>query len=132
MTKSVLLVMPDMHRRWRISEYLREAGYVVVSTSSYAGAVEELQANKPQFVVSDLFVPGVEGVEFAHRIRAHVDGGVRLRFVALLGDVFESDGTSANALGYDAFVHDTEAQKLPSVLQELSELPDPDEDMQPA
>jgi two-component system response regulator MtrA len=70
MTQRVLVVDDDAALAEMIGIVLGREGYEVVSWGAGSGAVEAFRANKPDLVLLDLMLPGVDGIEVGRRIRA--------------------------------------------------------------
>ncbi len=99
----VRVLVADDHPMWReaVARDLEEAGYQVVATASNgAEAVRRAAATSPQVVLTDLQMPGVDGVEATRQIVA-ADPRVRVLVLSASGeqaDVLEA--VKAGATGY--------------------------------
>ena len=80
----VLLVEDDDDAREVTRAILEQAGAVVVSVDGAAPAIEALEKDPPQVVVSDIAMPGEDGHAFLRKVRALPRGrGGRIPAVAL-------------------------------------------------
>ena len=80
----VLVVEDDDDAREVARAILEQAGAVVVCAEGARQAVEALEKDPPQVVVSDIAMPGEDGHEFLRRLRALPrDRGGRIPAVAL-------------------------------------------------
>jgi len=71
MPKEHILVVDDERDIRELLEYnLRKEGYVVVCVSSGEEALAQVQARRPDLVVLDLMLPGVDGLEVCRRLQA--------------------------------------------------------------
>jgi DNA-binding response OmpR family regulator len=69
----ILIVDDDRDARELIGSVLAEAGYAVeVAEDGYA-AIEKLSVVRPDLVLTDLRMPGLNGVDLAQRIRTEGD-----------------------------------------------------------
>ncbi len=67
----VLVVEDEKDIAELISRTLEREGYGVIAASTGEDALEFLQTKKPQVVVLDLMLPGIQGLEVCKRIRAN-------------------------------------------------------------
>jgi DNA-binding NtrC family response regulator len=65
----VLLVDDDAHARTALAELLRDAGYVVESAADGFKALPKLQDFAPDLLLTDLRMPGMDGLELMRRAR---------------------------------------------------------------
>lgn len=90
MKKIVLVIEDNTDNLDLISIALRKSGYEVVSAQSGEEGVELAIKIKPYFIVVDINLPGIDGIEVTRRIRASkVDGKIPIIAItshAMLGD----------------------------------------------
>jgi two-component system OmpR family response regulator len=91
----VLLVDDDEAFRAVTAIALESEGCEVQEAASGWAAWEALQSRQPDVIVSDLDMPGLNGVELCHRVRAH-PSFAQIHFVLLSG-LIEPDGTGTPA-----------------------------------
>ncbi len=91
----VLLVEDDALVRESIREHLERRNYVCVEAASGAEALQLLQSQNPDVIVTDIAMPGMNGIEFLLKSRAL---GCRLPAILLTA----VNDTSVLALGRDA------------------------------
>jgi DNA-binding response OmpR family regulator len=70
--RRVLVVEDDPTVREVACTYLRDAGFVVVSATDGFAALEAVAHTKPDLIVLDRMLPGIDGIEVCRRIRATV------------------------------------------------------------
>ena len=64
------LVIEDNHDNLRLITYaLKRGGYEVISAETGEAGVELASRQKPSFVVVDINLPGIDGIEVTRRIR---------------------------------------------------------------
>lgn len=68
--KRVLVIDDDTELREALAEALREAGFEVLEASDGTQGLEMQRARPADVVVSDLFMPGQEGMDTVFRLRA--------------------------------------------------------------
>ncbi len=66
---SVWVIDDDRSIRWVLERALQRAGMDVTSFSSAAGILERLQHQQPKAVISDIRMPGMDGLELLGRIK---------------------------------------------------------------
>jgi len=67
---SILVVEDDPIIRQTVEYALRRAGFTVTSAADGLRALEQAQASRPDLVLLDLMLPGMDGYEVAERLRA--------------------------------------------------------------
>src|SRR5262245_54636395 len=95
----LILVVDDEPRIARIAgDYLRHAGYGVVTAENGAGAIARAGADQPALVVLDLKLPDMDGIQVARELRR----ASNVPIVMLTARAEESD----RLLGLDAGADD--------------------------
>ena len=82
------------------AKVLRGAGMQVFEAESATAALAMAQTNRPDFVVTDIGMPDVDGIELCRRLRAEPDFK-DLRIVVVSGNA-SKQGAEAIAAGCDA------------------------------
>jgi two-component system, OmpR family, response regulator ResD len=99
---SVLVVDDEPTIGEIVCRYLQRAGYETRVALDGFEAVESAAAHKPDLVVLDLMLPGLDGLEAMRRIRAL--GGRRAAIILLTARGEESDRVIGLRLGADDYV----------------------------
>ncbi|MEO9256113.1 MAG: response regulator [Tepidiformaceae bacterium] len=82
---SLILVVDDAaFMRMRMSKILSEAGYTVEQAENGLEAVEKYKQNRPDAVLMDITMPGMDGLSALKAIRAY-DPSARVAMVTALG-----------------------------------------------
>ena len=103
-TMPVVLVVDDTDDNVELfSTVLREAGFVVVTARDGAEAVETAALERPDVVLLDLSMPGMDGFEAAVRLRA-LENGSRMSIIAVTALTDAGSRARAHAAGCDAFL----------------------------
>jgi CheY-like chemotaxis protein len=98
--ESILVVDDNDDARKALCRLLTLLGYVAVSAPDGVTALAIAKEMKPQVVLVDIGLPGMDGYELARQLRrAH---STDLRLVAVTGYGQESDRARAFAAGFDA------------------------------
>jgi len=65
----ILIVEDDVQIRLLLSTILEEAGYIVRPAADAFTALEEMKAESPDVLLSDLYMPGMSGFELLTIVR---------------------------------------------------------------
>ncbi|MCB9618216.1 MAG: response regulator [Sandaracinus sp.] len=97
----VLVVDDEEDARWIVAQLLEREGAFVRTVASASEARRELAAWRPDVLVSDLGMPGEDGLTFLSAWRED-ERGPRLPALAVTAYAAESDAARARAAGFDA------------------------------
>jgi two-component system sensor histidine kinase/response regulator len=85
---TVLVVDDNLQNREVAEGHLVSAGYAVLQAEGGAEALASLVSRRPDLVLLDVLMPGMDGYETCRRIRALPEvGGVPVLFLTALGDL---------------------------------------------
>jgi len=89
-----------------IRELLRRRGHKVTEVTNGNAAVQAMMESRFDLLLTDIHMPGMDGIEAARAIRASEtrSGSVRTPIVALTADVLESGRHSCLEAGMDGFL----------------------------
>lgn len=100
---TILLVEDTIANRALVVKLLKAAGHDVIEAADAAAGIREAQTTRPDLVLMDLSLPGMDGWEALRRLRA--DGGTRdLRIVALTAHAMAGTRDEALAAGFDGYL----------------------------
>lgn len=68
--KTVLVIEDNMDNLLLITYSLKNAGYEVISAASGEAGIETARRERPYFILMDINLPGIDGIETTRRIRA--------------------------------------------------------------
>ena len=100
---SVLLIDDDATSREALTDLLEEEGYEVLSAAGGEEGLETARRHRPDLLLLDMMMPGIDGVEVIRRIRSEPTLK-RLRIIALTGDVTRTRLQNVFEAGADRFV----------------------------
>ena len=100
MTVKLLLIDDDLTLLNLLSQYLRESGFQVVEASNGATGLRLAYSEKPELVLLDIMMPGMDGWEVCARIRELTD----LPIIMLTAKTTEADKLRGFQLGVDDYV----------------------------
>lgn len=100
----VMLVDDDPAIREWVAEGLRMSGFRAIDAADGGDAIEKARTHKPDVVLLDLQIPGIDGWEVMRRLKGDPETAP-IRFIAMTG--FSMDGAArqrARDCGCDAFL----------------------------
>ncbi len=99
---SVLVVDDEPTIAEVVSRYLERAGYETHIAGDGNAAIDAATAHRPDLVVLDLMLPGIDGLEVMRRLREHDRGRTPVILLTAKGE--ESDRVIGLRLGADDYV----------------------------
>jgi CheY-like chemotaxis protein len=103
-TNPLILVVDDYQdAREMYAEYLQFSGFRVAEARNGNEAVEQALALKPDLILMDLSLPGMDGWEATRRLKAD-DTTRHIPIVALTGHALAGASEGAKKAGCDSFV----------------------------
>ena len=100
MTKTILVVDDEPRIAEIASDYLRAAGFDVVTAGDGMRALDLVRARRPALIVLDLGLPRLDGIDVARRVRAESD----VPIIMLTARVEEDDRLRGLEVGADDYV----------------------------
>jgi two-component system, cell cycle response regulator DivK len=100
---TVLLVEDNPHNRKIFSGMLTHAGFRVLEAADGQTALEQVAAERPELILMDLSIPGIDGWECTRRLKA--DPKTRaIPIIALTAHAMRGDEERAIAAGCDGYL----------------------------
>jgi CheY-like chemotaxis protein len=100
---TILLVEDTIANRALVVKLLKAAGHDVIEAADGAAGIREARTRRPDLVLMDLSLPGIDGWEALRQLRA--DGRTRdLRIVALTAHAMAGTRDEALAAGFDGYL----------------------------
>jgi two-component system alkaline phosphatase synthesis response regulator PhoP len=100
MTKKILVIDDEEKIVTVLKAYLEQSGYQVVTAADGKGALAVFQREKPDFMILDLTLPGLDGLEVCRAVRRQSN----IPILMLTARVEESDKLIGLELGADDYV----------------------------
>jgi DNA-binding response OmpR family regulator len=98
---TTILIVDDEPQIAEIAtDYLRVAGFEVISAGDGARALDAVREHRPDLIVLDLGLPGVDGMDVARRLRRHSE----VPIIMLTARVEEEDRLRGLEAGADDYV----------------------------
>lgn len=82
---------------------LKSAGYSVKTSTESAGVIDDIARIKPDCVISDLMMPGVDGLRLCMNVRGHKDLK-HTKFIVVSAKAYEFDQKRSFELGAHGYV----------------------------
>jgi two-component system alkaline phosphatase synthesis response regulator PhoP len=105
MNASIVIIEDDGQIRRVVARYLQQAGYRVQSAADGVSGLALVQQVKPNLLILDLMLPGLDGLELARQLRASHDPALAQLYILMLtARVEETDRVVGLELGADDYV----------------------------
>ncbi|RIK35517.1 MAG: DNA-binding response regulator [Chloroflexi bacterium] len=105
MSVTVLVIEDDPQIRRVVEGYLQQAGYRVLTAADGVTGLSLAQQARPNLLVLDLMLPGLDGLELARRLRASPDPALAGMYIIMLtARVEETERVVGLELGADDYV----------------------------
>ncbi len=98
----ILIVDDQIGIRRLLTEVFREYGYQIETCSSGMKALEIMTEFKPDLVLMDVKMPGMNGIDVLKRIREDNDSQIKVILMTAYGD--QQHMNKAEELGVDRFI----------------------------
>jgi DNA-binding response OmpR family regulator len=98
--KKVLVVEDELKIARLIKDYLIEAGFAVIEATDGAGALAAARAEKPDMILMDLGLPGIDGLDVTRKLRA----SSAVPIIMLTARSEETDRVVGLELGADDYI----------------------------
>lgn len=66
---TIMIIEDEKTSRFLLHKILTGQGYTVIEAASGREALEMLDKDRPDIIISDIMMPGMDGLEFAERVR---------------------------------------------------------------
>jgi CheY-like chemotaxis protein len=116
---SILVIDDDAISREALIVLLEEEGYEVLTASGGEEGLKAVEEHRPNVLLLDMMMPGMDGVEVIRRIRQEPELG-RVRIIALTGDVTRERRQKVFESGADQFV--AKPFRIPELLDTVREI----------
>jgi PAS domain S-box-containing protein len=115
--RRILVVDDNLDALAAVATMLRMSGHEVITAEDGVTGFEAVVEHRPEIVLLDIGMPGMDGYEVARRIRSAA-GGREIYLVALTGWGQEKDKQRAAAAGFDAHLtKPVEPERLEDVVE---------------
>jgi CheY-like chemotaxis protein len=99
-----ILIVDDNVTNLKLVTYLMKSrGYDVTTATDADSALETIHASRPQLILMDLQLPGIDGLELTRRLKADPDTS-DIKIIAVTAYAMKGDQERALAAGCDDYV----------------------------
>jgi two-component system cell cycle response regulator DivK len=103
MSKCILVVEDHEDNRQILRDMLSAAGYEMVEAHDGEQALEKVAASRPDLILMDIQLPGIDGYEVTRRIKAD-PALAAIPIIAVTSYALAGDDAKAKAAGCDDYV----------------------------
>ena len=124
MSAQILIVDDNLTNLKLVAYLMRSKGYEVTTAVDADSALEAIRATKPEVILMDLQLPGIDGLELTRRLKK--DPATRdIKIIAVTAYAMKGDQDKAMAAGCDDYVtKPIDTRTLPeTIARHLSEAP---------
>jgi DNA-binding response OmpR family regulator len=104
MTSSLLMIEDDSRLAQMVMEYLGQSGFEVTHAADGEQGLEQLQLIRPELVILDLMMPGIDGLEVCRRIRSLQGDASRVPVIMLTAKGDPMDRVIGLEIGADDYL----------------------------
>src|SRR5688572_27564824 len=102
-----------------VTRLLTNAGHEVVVRASSAGALRDIPDARPDYVITDLMMPGMDGFELTRELRRRPELA-QMKILVLSAKTYDFDRRRAKEMGADGYI--TKPINRDTFLQTIAEL----------
>jgi two-component system cell cycle response regulator DivK len=101
---STILIVEDNEKNMKLArDVLQSRGYTTLEAVTGEDGVRMAVEKKPDLVLMDIQLPGINGIEALRRVRADPDCA-RIPIVAFTASVMSADRSQITEAGFDGFI----------------------------
>lgn len=104
--KKILLVEDSATIQKALKAVLERKGYAVDVVSNGEEALETVEQSKPDVVILDTVLPGIDGYEVCRRMKSQM-GAAAPKIIIVTGNIEAVDASKARAAGADEYTAKT-------------------------
>ena len=116
----ILIVEDDAAQRVGLQQLVKSWGYAVDSASNGREALERIESARPTIVLSDLVMPGMDGLELLRALKQQEDGDITVVLLTAQGTV-ETAVEAIKQGAYDYVPKPADPQRLKILLDQIGE-----------
>ena len=120
MTGETIMIVEDNLVNLKLAQvFLKKQGYHVISATDANEALMLLKDNKPQLILMDLQLPGIDGLQLTKLLKANPQTR-HIMVIALTAYAMKGDEDKAKQAGCDAYMTKPfDTRELPKLINRL-------------
>ena len=99
--KILLVADDDINTRTSLADILEECGYVIIQAANGQEAIEKTRRERPDLVLLDTVMPGIDGIEVCHQIKQVEQ--LPCKVIIYTGKIDAIDAVKAREAGADEY-----------------------------
>jgi len=103
MNKKILVIEDNPSALRLIGYTLEQEGYQVIAATNGLEGMRRAQGEEPDLIILDIMLPGIDGFEICHRLRAE-PGTAQLPVLMLSAKIQETDKATGLKVGADDYL----------------------------
>jgi DNA-binding response OmpR family regulator len=103
MDEKILIIEDDPATQRLVDYSLRHAGYQVITASNGIEGIRKIQNEKPNLLILDVMLPGIDGFEICHRLRSDPKTA-KLRIIMFSAKAQDIDRNTGLEVGADEYL----------------------------
>ena len=101
---NTILIVEDNEMNMKLArDVLQAKGYATLEAVTGEAGVRAAIENKPDLVLMDIHLPGIDGIEALRQVRAD-PGCAAIPIIAFTASVMQADRSEIQAAGFDGFL----------------------------
>ena len=101
---NTILIVEDNEKNMKLArDVLQAKGYATLEAVTGEDGVRAAIENKPDLVLMDIHLPGIDGIEALRQVRAD-PGCAAIPIIAFTASVMQADRSQIQAAGFDGFL----------------------------
>ena len=125
MARKILIIEDDISTSQFLSYTMEREGYQAITALDGIEGLKKALAEKPDLIILDIMLPGLDGFELCHRLRAYVPAA-DIPVLMLSAKAQDADKSAAFKMGANYYiVKPADPAKIVDVVKDMLQEPTP-------
>jgi two-component system alkaline phosphatase synthesis response regulator PhoP len=125
MARKILIIEDDVSTSQFLSYTMEREGYQVLTALDGIEGLKKALAEKPDLIILDIMLPGLDGFELCHRLRAHAPAA-NIPVLMLSAKAQETDKATGLKMGANCYiVKPADPAKIADAVKDMLKEPTP-------